>query len=45
MASPTRTTSMMLALLAAMVMLSGCGGADEGSSSESADQAGTGCRE
>ena len=37
MASPTRTTSMMLALIAAMVMLSGCGGADNGSS-ESADK-------
>ena len=37
MASPTRTTSMMLALLAAMVMLSGCSGADNGSS-ESADK-------
>jgi len=37
MASPTRTTSMMLALLAAMVMLSGCGGADDqGSSAEPA---------
>ncbi len=38
MANPTRTTSMMLALLAAMVMLSGCGGADEGSNAESADK-------
>src|SRR5687768_11632468 len=36
MTSPTRTTSMLLALLAAMVMLSGCGGADEGSSAKSA---------
>jgi hypothetical protein len=33
MASPTRTTSMMLALLAAMVMLSGCGGGSGDSSS------------
>ena len=37
MASPTRTTSMVLALLAAAVMLSGCGGADD-RSSESADK-------
>jgi hypothetical protein len=29
MASPTRTTSMVLALLAAAVLLSGCGGADD----------------
>jgi hypothetical protein len=36
MASPTRTTSMVLALLAAAVMLSGCGGADEGSSAKPA---------
>jgi len=37
MAGTTRTTSIMLALLAAMVMLSGCSGADNGSS-ESADK-------
>lgn len=34
MASPTRTTSMVLALLAAMVMLSGCGGADDAGSAD-----------
>ncbi len=36
MTSPTRTTSMVLALLAAAVMVSGCGGADEESSAKSA---------
>ncbi len=39
MASPRRTTSMMLALLAAMVMVSGCGGADEGSSAGEQNEA------